>query len=194
MLLREVSTSQGKKRLNFASGTQVLTAHINSVTLVLQVGLPANGEQYIHRLGRTARAGASGRGVIILSPEEQFFLRSSEITELGLKPSTPPPATSTSISQALAKIAPETKAHAYRAFLGYYNAHTKSLRMTKEALVRWAFEYAVNGLGWPAESGPPGMEPRALGKMGLRGVDGIKEERRDNAGGKSRGGDARRRP
>lgn len=40
-----------------------------------QVGLPSSREQYIHRLGRTARAGRAGRGLLMLMPEEQHFLR-----------------------------------------------------------------------------------------------------------------------
>lgn len=78
------------------------------VTTVLQVGLPANGEQYVHRLGRTARAGqsplpplplplpfltlpsplpgAGGSGILILAPFETFFLRKREITLLPLAP------------------------------------------------------------------------------------------------------------
>lgn len=40
-----------------------------------QVGVPSSREQYIHRLGRTARAGRAGRGVLLLMPEEQHFLR-----------------------------------------------------------------------------------------------------------------------
>ncbi|KAH9479672.1 DEAD-box ATP-dependent RNA helicase 26 [Psilocybe cubensis] len=147
------------------------------VTLVLQVGLPSSAEQYVHRLGRTARAGASGRGILILSSEEQSFLSKAEVAELGLKPSTPPPSR-TSISHALAQISPEIKSQAYRAFLGFYNSYTKSLRMSKEALVQWANHYAFNSLGWPARDGPPGIDPRTLGKMGLRGVKGVKEEKK----------------
>ncbi|KAF9552973.1 DEAD-domain-containing protein [Agrocybe pediades] len=141
------------------------------VTLVLQVGLPANSEQYIHRLGRTARAGAAGRGIMILSPEEQFFLSNREVAEFGLKADTPPP-THTPIAQAIARVSSETKAQAYRAFLGYYNGYTKPMKMTKAMLVQWAWEYAKGALGWP-ESGPPTLESRTVGKMGLKGVPGI---------------------
>ena len=40
-----------------------------------QVGIPSSREQYIHRLGRTARAGRTGRGLLLLMPEERHFLR-----------------------------------------------------------------------------------------------------------------------
>jgi ATP-dependent RNA helicase MSS116 len=44
------------------------------VSHVIQVGAPQNRETYIHRLGRTGRAGREGEGVLILSPHEQGFV------------------------------------------------------------------------------------------------------------------------
>ncbi len=40
----------------------------------LQVGLPSDREQYIHRLGRTGRKGKEGQGILLLAPWEEFFL------------------------------------------------------------------------------------------------------------------------
>ncbi|KAJ7581000.1 P-loop containing nucleoside triphosphate hydrolase protein [Mycena floridula] len=40
------------------------------VTRVIQVGIPSSKEQYIHRVGRTGRAGLSGRGDLVLLPWE----------------------------------------------------------------------------------------------------------------------------
>lgn len=39
-----------------------------------QLGLPADREQYIHRLGRTGRKGKEGQGIVLLAPWEEFFL------------------------------------------------------------------------------------------------------------------------
>lgn len=39
-----------------------------------QVGLPADRQQYIHRLGRTGRKGKEGQGILLLAPWEEFFL------------------------------------------------------------------------------------------------------------------------
>ncbi|KAL4204193.1 hypothetical protein AMTRI_Chr01g130910 [Amborella trichopoda] len=44
------------------------------VTLVIQMGLPSDREQYIHRLGRTGRKGKEGKGLLLLAPWEEYFL------------------------------------------------------------------------------------------------------------------------
>lgn len=53
----------------------------------LQLGVPSDREQYIHRLGRTGRKGNEGSGVLLLAPWEEYFLRSIKdlpITEAAL--------------------------------------------------------------------------------------------------------------
>lgn len=49
---------------------------LSLVLFYCQVGLPADREQYIHRLGRTGRKGKEGKGVLMLAPWEKFFLSS----------------------------------------------------------------------------------------------------------------------
>lgn len=36
--------------------------------------MPADRQQYIHRLGRTGRKGKEGQGILLLAPWEEFFL------------------------------------------------------------------------------------------------------------------------
>ncbi|KAJ1032310.1 hypothetical protein NDA18_001797 [Ustilago nuda] len=43
-------------------------------TRVIQIGIPSNKDQYIHRIGRTGRAGAKGRSDIVLLNFERGFL------------------------------------------------------------------------------------------------------------------------
>jgi ATP-dependent RNA helicase MSS116 len=57
------------------------------VTRVIQVGIPGSTDQYIHRVGRTGRAGTSGRGDIVLLPWESGFL-TWQLTDMPLKPLT----------------------------------------------------------------------------------------------------------
>jgi ATP-dependent RNA helicase MSS116 len=46
-----------------------------NVTHVIQIGLPRDRESYIHRLGRTGRAGKEGEGWIFLTPYERTEMR-----------------------------------------------------------------------------------------------------------------------
>ncbi|TFK49304.1 DEAD-domain-containing protein, partial [Heliocybe sulcata] len=57
------------------------------VTRVIQLGIPSTSEQYIHRVGRTGRAGSQGRGDLVLLPWEVGFV-SWQLTEVPLKPVT----------------------------------------------------------------------------------------------------------
>lgn len=57
------------------------------VTRVIQVGIPAGTEQYIHRVGRCGRAGSLGRGDLVLLPWECGFV-TWQLTDVPLKPLT----------------------------------------------------------------------------------------------------------
>lgn len=58
------------------------------VTRVVQVGIPAGTDQYIHRVGRTGRGGATnGRGDLVLLPWEVGFV-TWQLTEVPMKPVT----------------------------------------------------------------------------------------------------------
>ena len=48
------------------------------------MGAASDKAQYIHRLGRTGRAGKEGKGVLILSPWEDYFLHA--LADLPLEP------------------------------------------------------------------------------------------------------------
>src|SRR5215210_1630048 len=51
---------------------------VDNVTHVVQYDLPDVPESYVHRIGRTARAGASGEAVALVSPDEVDKLRAVE--------------------------------------------------------------------------------------------------------------------
>lgn len=57
--------------------------------LDMQMGLPSDREQYIHRLGRTGRKGKEGEGVLMLAPWEEYFL--SSVKDLPINKSPLPP-------------------------------------------------------------------------------------------------------
>lgn len=62
----------------FSSDVSARGMDYPGVTLVVQFGAPATRELYIHRVGRTARAGREGRAVLLLGQLEQGFLRAVE--------------------------------------------------------------------------------------------------------------------
>jgi ATP-dependent RNA helicase MSS116 len=57
------------------------------VTRVIQVGIPGSRDLYIHRVGRTGRAGKKGRGDLVLLPWESGFI-SWQLNDIPLKPCT----------------------------------------------------------------------------------------------------------
>lgn len=56
------------------------------VSLVLQLGVPPNKDQYIHRIGRTGRAGKDGKSILLISPYEKKFLNELEAIPIRLVP------------------------------------------------------------------------------------------------------------
>jgi ATP-dependent RNA helicase MSS116 len=59
----------------FSSDVSARGMDYPDVTFVLQVGAASSKEQYVHRTGRSARAGKSGIELVLLCDFERFFLR-----------------------------------------------------------------------------------------------------------------------
>ncbi len=68
----------------FSSDVTARGMHFPNVTHVIQVGLPPDRDQYIHRLGRTARAGKDGEGWVIVARHELDAARMM-LTDLPIK-------------------------------------------------------------------------------------------------------------
>src|SRR5690554_5294001 len=51
---------------------------IDDITLVINFEVPYDVEDYVHRIGRTARAGDSGMAITFVSPEDQHLLEKIE--------------------------------------------------------------------------------------------------------------------
>lgn len=51
---------------------------IDDLPCVVNFDLPYNAEDYVHRIGRTGRAGASGKAISLVSPEEKRLLTDIE--------------------------------------------------------------------------------------------------------------------
>ncbi|KAK9051397.1 hypothetical protein SSX86_028024 [Deinandra increscens subsp. villosa] len=142
------------------------------VTLVIQVGVPADKAQYIHRLGRTGRKGKEGQGILLLAPWEEFFL--STVKDLPISKGETPlvdPDTKKKVEKALSNVEMKNKESAYQAWLGYYNSN-KKIGKDKYRLVELANEFSRSmGL-----DNPPAIPKLVLGKMGLKNVPGLRSK------------------
>ena len=141
------------------------------VSLVVQIGAPSDRAQYIHRLGRTARAGKSGEGVLVLAPEEEYFAL-DDVRDLPLAKVTPNHGEddAAAVAAAMQRVDDRTKAQHYAAELGYRKGLLRKMGWNAERLVREANAYAVDFMGCRE---PPPMLKSTVGKMGLKGVPGL---------------------
>lgn len=143
------------------------------IHLVIQVGIPLNSEQYVHRVGRTGRAGKGGRAVMIVTPEDFWFVernRQFPMVQSKLEHAKAAAIDSAGIiSQSLAKVPDQVKAQAYVAFLGFTNTMRSKMKITPAQMVQIANRYAFS-LGCEE---PPAIEASTISKMGLKGVPGL---------------------
>lgn len=148
-----------------------------SVDLVIQVGLPSSADQYVHRVGRTGRAGNVGRAIIMLTQRESFFINANR--HLPIQPHAQTDkivadaaACVPKVQRAMYAVDETVKQRAYSSYLGFFagSGLLKPLRMDKTDLVKMANEVAVNGMYCPE---PPAMEKKTVGKMGLKGIPGF---------------------
>ncbi|XP_008238909.2 PREDICTED: probable DEAD-box ATP-dependent RNA helicase 48 [Prunus mume] len=140
------------------------------VSLVIQVGIPSDRDQYIHRLGRTGREGKEGQGILLLAPWEEYFL--DELKDLPVEKFPTlrlDPGTKLKIEDSLAKIDGSVKEAAFHAWLGYYNS-IREIGRDKTTLVEQANQFCQSiGL-----QKPPSLFRKTALKMGLRDIPGIR--------------------
>ncbi|MBI4262497.1 DEAD/DEAH box helicase [Candidatus Uhrbacteria bacterium] len=68
----------GKYRILVATDIASRGIDVANISLVLNYDLPEASEDYIHRIGRTARAGAGGHAISFVTPEERGDVRAIE--------------------------------------------------------------------------------------------------------------------
>jgi superfamily II DNA/RNA helicase len=69
---------RGRVRLLVATDVAARGLDVTGITHVINYDLPKNAEDYVHRIGRTGRAGASGIAISFASPKEVDSLRQIE--------------------------------------------------------------------------------------------------------------------
>lgn len=129
------------------------------------------------RLGRTARAGKEGEGVLLLHPDEFRFMN-SELADMPVRVIPPESIKTHKVEDKNMKpdvealsLMIKTKASmnndevisAWQAWVGFYNGQTKRLGWTTQCLLQESKKYAVSiGL-----KEAPALSRRVLSKMGL---------------------------
>src|SRR5512142_2426743 len=76
---------EGKLQVLVATDVAARGLDIDDLPLVVNYELPHVPEDYIHRIGRTGRAGASGEAISFVAPEEEKYLAEIETAE-GFEP------------------------------------------------------------------------------------------------------------
>ena len=69
---------QGKVAVLIATDVAARGLDIDSLPMVINYEIPHAAEDYVHRIGRTGRAGASGTAISLVSPEEEKYLADIE--------------------------------------------------------------------------------------------------------------------
>ncbi|MFO0903073.1 MAG: DEAD/DEAH box helicase [Pirellulales bacterium] len=81
----------GKLDVLVATDVAARGLDVNRISHVVNFDLPFDSEAYVHRIGRTGRAGRQGEAVLIVSPREQGRLRRLEqATRHAIEPMSPP--------------------------------------------------------------------------------------------------------
>ena len=69
---------QGKVAALVATDVAARGLDIDQLPMVINFELPSAPEDYVHRIGRTGRAGASGTAISLVAPEEEKYLKEIE--------------------------------------------------------------------------------------------------------------------
>jgi ATP-dependent RNA helicase MSS116 len=176
-------------QIMFSSDVSARGMDYPDVTTSIQVGLPSDKAQYIHRLGRTGRVGKVGGGILLLCDFEKFFL-TKDLSDQPVINRVPAGKKEEEevwklMEPALRKVPQDTYGSAYQAWLGFYNSHLRKLGWSQETLVEYANYFIKECCGLTEV---PALQAKTIGKMGLKGVPGLVVDKSGGGGGGKGGG------
>lgn len=158
---------------------------------VIQFGISGDAEQYTHRVGRTGRGGADGRGDIVLAPFEAEFL-TKELGKFPVKPlstvafkeevahlATVDPSSEGQAGHTLAKLreidqgvkdiqarlSPDVLSDVFGSLMGFYAKMDQKLAIKPMDVVRGIQEMGSDAFGMDP---PPSFSANYLLKIGIK--------------------------
>ena len=198
------SFRRAKSAIMISSDVTARGMDFPNVTHVIQIGLPPNEEQYVHRIGRTARGDKTGEGWLLITNVETREVRKKlrtmplivdntlETAKVDMKEDAQLPEhvakILTQVGNAAKMVPRELKAAAYKADLGIYSwADGQRLIDALNDRVKY---------GWGMENPPP-ISRGLVSKLGFNRVKGInighdREDDFERGGRSSFGGSDRR--
>lgn len=169
---------RAKSAILFSTDVTARGMDFPNVTHVIQLGLPTNREQYIHRIGRTGRADKGGEGWLIIQKQEEGNARrmldklpinhdttlEAAVVDMSKDAQLPATlaATLTQAGEASKQVSRSIKASAYQAAL----AQNRGGNRMAQIINRWT------RFGWGMEA-PPEIGAGLAGKLGLSARDGF---------------------
>lgn len=165
------------------------------VTRVIQVGIPPTTDVYVHRVGRTGRAGTAGRGDLVLLPWETGFATwqmnsiplktvtvdemTSQVEELAAEADnhnthttraqqpylTTVKSIENEVQELLTMVDEEAVKETLMSSCGYYLGKVGELRVQPQVIVDGLKKWSVGALGLPE---PPHIPDSLLKKLGAR--------------------------
>ncbi|CAK7273704.1 hypothetical protein SEPCBS119000_005795 [Sporothrix epigloea] len=164
----------------FSSDVTARGMDFPNVTHVIQVGVPPDREQYIHRLGRTGRADKSGQGWLLIAENELDHARGI-LTDLPIKRASGLASAEHDMSAESSEGAPETVgavASAVRriprglmndTYMSFFGG--SSVGRSMQATCDNANALAVHGWGMEQPPAIPESVARKRGLMRIRGIN-----------------------
>ena len=176
---------------------------ISGVSHVYNFDIPQDPESYVHRIGRTGRAGKSGIAVTFVTPREMGYLRIVEETTKKRMTPLRPPSTEEALAgqqevamQTLVEIVQNNDLDNYRKLATQLLENNEALDLVAAALKSMTKEPDATPVTITEERPLPMRRERSQGGGGGRGRGGDRggrgsRDRRDR-GSRSGGGDRRR--
>ena len=128
--------SAGDAKVLVATDVAARGVHVDNIELVIHVDPPAEHKAYLHRSGRTARAGSSGDVVTIMLPTQkkdtQALLRKAEIAVTPQRVTADSPAVAALVGEVAAYVKPSPRVEQQRGGGQSQGANAQRKRATRD--------------------------------------------------------------